>query len=109
MNAPRFTTTSTKQSQGRLHTTDIHAAGLDDFGVPGNYFERQISRWSKQYRASETDKNVAMDQLIEWLPENIPADDSVSIVHGDFRLDNMRYLTGNCRRSDIRWPTSPIT
>jgi len=73
----------------RLHTTDIHAAGLDDFGVPGNYFERQISRWSKQYRASETDKNVAMDQLIEWLPENIPADDSVSIVHGDFRLDNM--------------------
>ena len=73
----------------RLHSTDIHAAGLDDFGVPGNYFERQISRWSKQYRASETDKNVAMDRLIEWLPENIPADESVSIVHGDYRLDNM--------------------
>lgn len=73
----------------RLHTTDIHTAGLDDFGVPGNYFERQISRWSKQYRASETTKNVAMDQLIEWLPENIPADESVSIVHGDYRLDNM--------------------
>jgi aminoglycoside phosphotransferase (APT) family kinase protein len=73
----------------RLHSTDIHAAGLDDFGVPGNYFERQISRWSKQYRASETDKNIAMDRLVEWLPANIPADDSVSIVHGDYRLDNM--------------------
>ena len=73
----------------RLHTTDHEAIGLGDFGVPGNYFERQISRWSKQYRASETGTIAAMDQLIEWLPGNIPADDSVSVVHGDFRLDNM--------------------
>jgi len=73
----------------RLHTTDIHAVGLDDYGVPGNYFERQISRWGKQYRASETDTVTTMDQLIEWLPYNIPDDHSVSIVHGDYRLDNM--------------------
>ena len=73
----------------RLHTTDHRAIGLDDYGVPGNYFERQVSRWSKQYRASETDTVASMDRLIDWLPANIPGDDSVSIVHGDFRLDNM--------------------
>jgi aminoglycoside phosphotransferase (APT) family kinase protein len=73
----------------RLHSIDYHAAGLNDFGVPGNYFERQISRWSKQYRASETATVSAMNRLIDWLPENIPDDDSISIVHGDYRLDNM--------------------
>lgn len=72
-----------------LHQTDFSAVGLDDFGVPGNYFERQISRWTRQYRASETARIVAMDKLIDWLPGNIPADDSTSIVHGDYRLDNM--------------------
>ena len=73
----------------RLHAFDIEALGLDDFGKPGNYFARQISRWSGQYRASEASQIKAMDALIEWLPDNIPADDSASIVHGDFRLDNM--------------------
>ncbi len=73
----------------RLHGFDYRALGLDDFGKPGNYFERQISRWSGQYRASETGKIPAMDQLIDWLPRNIPEDESASIVHGDFRLDNM--------------------
>jgi aminoglycoside phosphotransferase (APT) family kinase protein len=73
----------------RLHSLDHRAIGLEDFGVPGNYFERQISRWSKQYRASETGTVKAMDRLIDWLPGNIPEDDSVSVVHGDFRLDNM--------------------
>ena len=73
----------------RLHTIDYEAIGLGDFGVPGNYFERQISRWTRQYRASETGTIAAMDKLIEWLPGNIPTDDSVSVVHGDFRLDNM--------------------
>jgi len=73
----------------KLHTFDIGALGLEDFGKPGNYFARQISRWSGQYRASETSQVKAMDALIEWLPANIPADESVSIVHGDFRLDNM--------------------
>ena len=73
----------------KLHSFDIGALGLDDFGKPGNYFARQISRWSGQYRASETSQIKPMDALIEWLPVNIPADESVSIVHGDFRLDNM--------------------
>ena len=72
-----------------LHGTDYKAIGLDDYGVPGNYFERQISRWTRQYRASETGKIPSMDQLIDWLPESIPDDASSSIVHGDYRLDNM--------------------
>src|SRR5262249_14858553 len=56
---------------------------------PGNYFERQIGRWSKQYRASETQRIESMDRLIEWLPRNILASDESSIVHGDFRIDNL--------------------
>ena len=73
----------------KLHNTDHEAVGLADYGVPGNYFERQISRWSRQYRASETGTVATMDQLIDWLPDNIPDDESASIVHGDYRLDNM--------------------
>lgn len=73
----------------RLHNVDYKAAGLEDFGKPGNYFARQISRWTKQYQLSETQEIKAMNQLIEWLPENIPADDATTIVHGDYRLDNM--------------------
>ena len=73
----------------RLHNLDYAAIGLEDYGKPGNYFARQISRWSGQYRASETATVEAMDALIEWLPQNIPEDDSASIVHGDYRLDNM--------------------
>ena len=73
----------------RLHSIDYQGIGLADYGVPGNYFERQISRWTRQYRASETGTVVTMDRLIDWLPGNIPDDDTVSVVHGDFRLDNM--------------------
>ncbi|MGB5258671.1 MAG: phosphotransferase family protein [Woeseiaceae bacterium] len=72
-----------------LHNIDYAAIGLEDYGKPGNYFARQISRWSGQYRASETGKVEAMDALIAWLPDNIPEDESASIVHGDYRLDNM--------------------
>ena len=72
-----------------LHSFNYEALGLDGYGKPGNYFSRQISRWSRQYRASEIGSIRSMDALIEWLPDNIPADDSCSIVHGDFRLDNM--------------------
>jgi aminoglycoside phosphotransferase (APT) family kinase protein len=75
----------------RLHKVDYRAVGLDGFGRPGNYFERQISRWSKQYRASETERIEAMDRLIEWLPENIPPGDETAVVHGDYRLDNMIF------------------
>jgi aminoglycoside phosphotransferase (APT) family kinase protein len=73
----------------RLHTIDYREIGLEDFGKPGNYFARQISRWSGQYRSSETAPVAAMDRLIEWLPDNIPDDDSSAVVHGDFRLDNL--------------------
>ena len=72
-----------------LHNVDYKAIGLEDYGKPGNYFARQISRWSKQYRASETEKIPAMERLMEWLPENIPAGDETAIVHGDYRLDNL--------------------
>jgi aminoglycoside phosphotransferase (APT) family kinase protein len=74
-----------------LHTVDYAAIGLADYGKPGNYFQRQIDRWSRQYRASETEQIEAMDRLIEWLPANIPADDATSIVHGDYRIDNMIF------------------
>jgi aminoglycoside phosphotransferase (APT) family kinase protein len=73
----------------QLHNFDHEKGGLGDYGRPGNYFARQISRWSKQYDASATEKLEEMDKLIVWLPEHIPDDESVSVVHGDFRLDNM--------------------
>lgn len=72
-----------------LHATDYKAVGLEDFGKAGSYFARQISRWTKQYQLSETDKIPEMDRLIEWLPTAVPDGETTSIVHGDFRLDNM--------------------
>ena len=75
----------------RLHQVDFAAIGLSDFGKAGNYFERQIGRWSKQYRASETEKIDAMDRLIEWLPQHIPPGEETSIVHGDYRMDNLIF------------------
>lgn len=77
------------QTIADLHNFDHKKIGLAEYGRPGNYFARQISRWSKQYEASEIDKIEAMDRLIEWLPENVPQEDSATVVHGDFRLDNM--------------------
>ena len=74
-----------------LHKVDYATIGLADYGKPGNYFERQISRWSRQYRASETEKIEAMESLIAWLPAHIPAGDETSIVHGDFRMDNLIF------------------
>jgi len=71
-----------------LHSVDYSVVGLTGYGKPGSYFARQIDRWSKQYRASETEKIEAMDKLIDWLPQNIPPGDETSIVHGDYRLDN---------------------
>lgn len=73
----------------KLHTLDYAKLGLKDYGKAGNYFARQIGRWSKQYKASETREIAAMDALIDWLPKHIPADESDSIVHGDYRLDNL--------------------
>jgi aminoglycoside phosphotransferase (APT) family kinase protein len=73
----------------KLHTTDHEKIGLGDYGKPGNYFARQIDRWSKQYKLSETEKLPKMDKLIEWLPVTIPPGERTSIVHGDYRLDNL--------------------
>jgi aminoglycoside phosphotransferase (APT) family kinase protein len=77
------------QILARLHRVDWKAAGLEDFGRSGNYFARQIHRWTTQYRASETEKIEAMERLMAWLPENIPSDDTVTLVHGDYRPGNM--------------------
>ncbi|MFV8816223.1 phosphotransferase [Haliea sp. E17] len=75
-----------------LHNVDIDAVGLGDYGKPGNYFERQLGRWSKQYRASELKPIPEMDRLMEYLDANMPEDDGrVSLVHGDFRLDNLMF------------------
>lgn len=79
---------SMNETLARLHGVDYEAIGLGDFGKPGSYFERQIGRWIKQYRAAQTDEIEAMENLIAYLPEHMPADVSTSIAHGDYRLEN---------------------
>lgn len=80
----------------RLHRLDFLALGLGDFGVQGHYMERQITRWSKQYLEDEAaGRNPDMDRLVEWLPRHIPADDESSLVHGDFRCDNLMFDATN--------------
>ena len=74
-----------------LHNTDYAAAGLGEYGKPGNYFERQVGRWTKQYRASETEHMESVERLIEWLPRTLPEQTRTSIVHGDYRIDNMIF------------------
>ena len=74
-----------------LHSLDYAAVGLAEFGRPGNYMARQVARWSRQYQASETEKQPAMDRLIEWLPCHLPPDGEPRIVHGDYRIDNLIY------------------
>jgi aminoglycoside phosphotransferase (APT) family kinase protein len=72
-----------------LHMVDYRSSGLDNYGKPGNYMARQIARWTTQYRSSETEKIKEMERLIEWLPKHIPSGGKTSIVHGDYRLDNI--------------------
>jgi aminoglycoside phosphotransferase (APT) family kinase protein len=75
-----------------MHNVDIHTVGLSDYGPSENYYERQLSRWSKQYQAAKTEHIASMETLMQWLPANIPADASAtSLIHGDYRLDNMIY------------------
>lgn len=74
-----------------LHSVDIAAAGLADYGRAGNYFARQIGRWSKQYQASATETIEAMNQLIDWLPQHVPPGEDTAVVHGDYRLDNLIF------------------
>jgi aminoglycoside phosphotransferase (APT) family kinase protein len=73
----------------QLHNVDVEKVGLSEFGKPGNYFGRQVDRWTKQYRLSETELMPDMEQLIEWLPATLPEQTRVSVVHGDYRIDNM--------------------
>jgi aminoglycoside phosphotransferase (APT) family kinase protein len=75
----------------RLHGVDVVSAGLSDYGKPGNYYSRQIARWGQQYVAAKTDEIHAMDQLMAWLPEHIPAGDETTIVHGDYRVENLIF------------------
>ncbi len=78
-----------------IHTLDPATIGLADFGKPGNYFARQVHRWTEQYRAAESERIEAMEALIEWLPAHCPADDgSGALVHGDFRIDNLMFAPG---------------
>jgi len=87
----RLIFTNKIQTLARLHSYDPEELGLGDFGKPGNYFARQIDRWTKQYRASALEGIPEMDRLIEWLPRTVPQQERVSIVHGDYRLDNMIF------------------
>lgn len=84
-----------------IHRVDVAAAGLQDYAAPGNYYDRQLGRWTKQYRASAfaDEPNPAMDALIEWLPANAPAPETVQtrLIHGDFRLDNLVFERGGAR------------
>ncbi len=93
----------------KLHSVDYERLGLGDYGRPGNYFARQISRWTDQYRASETDQLEDMEQLIGWLPKNVPEDDSTSIVHGDFTIRNMVIDNDKAEvRAILDWELSTI-
>lgn len=78
-----------------LHNVDVDAVGLSDYGKPGNYFARQLNRWTQQYRASETERLESVEKLIAYLEQALPEDDGQScLVHGDFRLDNMMFAKG---------------
>lgn len=92
-----------------IHSVDIDAVGLSDYGPPGNYFERQVGRWTKQYRASETEDIPAMNALIDWLGGNIPDDNQRRLVHGDYRIDNMLFEKDSPRCAAVLdWELSTI-
>ncbi len=93
-----------------LHAVEPMAVGLSDYGAPGNYFARQVGRWTKQYRAAEITAQQDVDWLIAWLAERIPADDGrISIVHGDFRLDNLMFHPASPRvRALLDWELSTL-
>ncbi len=81
----------------RLHAIDHQAAGLHDFGRVGNYFARQVQRWTTQYRAAQTDDVEAVERLIQWLPRTVPEQTRTSILHGDYRIDNLVYASDSAR------------
>lgn len=92
-----------------LHRLDHGALGLTDFGRPGNFFARQVDRWTRQYRAAQTDDVAEIERLIEWLPRTIPEQTRVSIIHGDYRIDNLIYGAEEPRvRAVLDWELATI-
>jgi len=107
--AERFEIYASKNNViAQLHMVDFESVGLTDYGKPGNYIARQVSRWTKQYMASETQDIPAMNKLIDWLPSNIPDEDETSIVHGDYRLDNMVFNANNNVMGVLDWELSTL-
>src|ERR1700730_17623509 len=101
--------TSKIETLAHLHNFDPEKIGLADFGRPGNYFARQVDRWTKQYRASETQHIPEVEKLIEWLPRTLPKQERVSIVHGGYRLDNMIFhLTEPRLQAVLDWELSTL-
>lgn len=93
----------------QLHNVDYAAAGLGDYGRPGSYFERQVGRWTKQYRLAQTDDLPDVERLIEWLPRTLPEQKRTSIVHGDYRIDNMIFADGEPRiKAVLDWELSTL-
>jgi len=92
-----------------LHTIQPERVGLADYGAPGNYFDRQVRRWTKQYRASQTELVSEVEKLIEWLPQTLPQQERVSIIHGDFRIDNLIFAPGEPRVAAVLdWELSTL-
>uniref|UniRef100_Q07KI6 Aminoglycoside phosphotransferase n=1 Tax=Rhodopseudomonas palustris (strain BisA53) TaxID=316055 RepID=Q07KI6_RHOP5 len=107
--ARRAIFTSKIETLAQLHSYEPDAIGLSDFGKPGNYFARQVDRWTKQYKASETQLIPEIEKLIEWLPRTVPAQQKVSVVHGDFRLDNMIFHATEPRvQAVLDWELSTL-
>jgi aminoglycoside phosphotransferase (APT) family kinase protein len=97
------------ETLAHLHNFDPEKIGLADFGRPGNYFARQVDRWTKQYRASETQHIPEVEKLIEWLPKTLPEQKRVSVVHGDYRLDNMIFHPTEPRvKAVLDWELSTL-
>lgn len=93
----------------QLHAVDPVEAGLGDYGAPGNYFERQVGRWTKQYRASQTDELPAVERLIEFLPDTVPEQERTTVIHGDYRIDNLIYAPGTPDvRAILDWELSTL-
>ena len=97
------------ETLAKLHMFDPETIGLGDFGKPGNYFARQIDRWTRQYRASETQHIAEFEKVAEWLPRTLPQQERVSIVHGDYRLDNMIFHASEPRvQAVLDWELSTL-
>lgn len=92
----------------RLHAIEPEAAGLGDYGRPGNYFARQVDRWTRQYRAAEDGRLEAVERLIEWLPRTVPEQAGSVIVHGDFRLDNLVFSGSGDVEAVLDWELSTL-